>query len=353
VLAVRHWPEPEKTRLVFDLSGAVNVILQSDPGSDLAALVIDNAELAQPLQREFPEDPLLRQLRAMQRGGAIDIRRQLVRSCTVETFTLAPEGVRGHRLVVDLKPRLTAQEKAARTARHEARIDALRRSGEIVVAIDPGHGGEDPGTIWGDTLREKNVALQVAERLHRELDQVPGVRGILTRTGDYFVPLGQRQRIARDFGASVFVSIHVNSAPVSTARGAEIFFLSLQDAADKAARELIDRENAADLVGGVAPDLVHEPIVDILVGMTRNNTMRESERLAETLIQRLGQLRSGASRGIKQGPLAVLKSIDKPSVLVELGFMTNAGDRKLLADASARAAYAERMAAGIVEYLGV
>jgi N-acetylmuramoyl-L-alanine amidase len=351
VLGLRHWPEPEQTRLVFDVDAAARIIVQAE-GSDLAALVVDNAELTRSLNRGFPQDPLLRELRATQLGNTVEIRLLLLRPCNVEAFTLPPEGGRGHRLVVDLSPRLTQAEQAARSARHAARIDALRRSGEIVVAIDPGHGGEDPGTIWGDTLREKDVALQVAQHLERQLEPVAGVRGVLTRTADYFVPLGRRQRIARDFGASVFVSIHVNSAPSSAASGAEIFFLSLQDAVDKGARELIDRENAADLVGGVAPAQVHEPIVDILVGMTRNNTMRESERLAEVLLQRLGQ-HTGVTRGIKQGPLAVLKSIDKPSVLVELGFITNAGDRRLLADARARSAFAERMASGIVEYLGV
>ena len=352
VLGLRYWPEPEQTRLVFDVDAATGVMVQAEAGSDRAALVVDNAELARSLNRDFPQDPVLRGLRAIQRGDTVEIHLQFVRPCDASAFTLPPEGGRGYRLVVDLSPRLTAAEQAARSARHAARIDAMRRSGEIVVAIDPGHGGEDPGTIWGDALREKDVALQVAQQLERQLEPVAGVRGVLTRTADYFVPLGRRQRIARDFGASVFVSIHVNAAPVSTARGAEIFFLSLQDAVDRAARELIDRENAADLVGGVSPDQVHEPIVDILVGMTRNNTMRESQRLAEILIQRLGQP-TGATRGIKQGPLAVLKSIDKPSVLVELGFMTNAGDRRLLADARERSAFAERMAAGIVEYLGV
>ncbi len=174
---------------------------------------------------------------------------------------------------------------------------------------------------------------------------------MLTRDSDFFVPLGQRQAIAKRYGAHVFISLHVNAARSGTARGAEIFFLSPKGAEDKAARELVDRENAADLVGGVPPDQVQAPLVDILMDMTRNSTMRDSERLAEALLGRLGNVQGAHTRGIKQGRLAVLKSIDKPSVLVELGFFTNAADRKLLANSRVQRHYAAVLAEGVRDYL--
>lgn len=340
--------------MVFDVDGDIEVQVpeRGESNTDRIVLILPGAELTSSLDRSF-DDPLLRRLRARQRRDAVEIELDLHRAGVVHPFTLPPnDSGRGHRVVVDLAAQLSQEEQENRAARHAARIEAVRQSGDFVVAIDPGHGGEDPGTVWGESLREKEVALQVAQRLQRTLDATPGVRGILTRKADYFVPLGRRQRIAKEFGASVFVSIHVNAALAPTARGAEVFFLSLQDAVDRAARELVDRENAADLVGGVPPDQIHEPIVDILMGMTRNKTMRESERLADILLQRLGQVQNTATRGIKQGPLAVLKNIEKPSVLVELGFMTNAGDRKLLASSRMQETYARQLGAGITQYLG-
>jgi N-acetylmuramoyl-L-alanine amidase len=227
----------------------------------------------------------------------------------------------------------------------------VRESGDVIVGIDPGHGGEDPGTVWGRSLREKEIALEVGRLLSEQLRRHAGVRPVLTRDADYFVSLGRRPALAHQYGAHLFVSLHVNAARSRTARGAEVFFLSLQGAEDKAARELVDRENAADLVGGVPPDQVDEPLVDILMDMTRNHTMKDSERLAEVLLQQLNRVSGAAIRGIKQGPLAVLKSIDVPSVLVELGFFTNTDDRKLLGNARTQRQYAENMARGIVDFL--
>jgi N-acetylmuramoyl-L-alanine amidase len=201
-------------------------------------------------------------------------------------------------------------------------------------------------------LREKDIALEVSKLLETRLRQKPGLRPVMTREADYFVPLARRQQIAREFGAETFISLHVNAARTAEARGAEVFFLSLKGAVDKAARELIDRENAADLVGGVTEGKAEEPIVDILMGMKRDRTMKESERLAETLLRRLGQVQNSEVRGVKQGPLAVLKSIDKPSVLVELGFFTNVADRRLLADSKSLDRYSKQLADGIADYFG-
>jgi N-acetylmuramoyl-L-alanine amidase len=179
----------------------------------------------------------------------------------------------------------------------------------------------------------------------------PRLKPILTRNKDYFVMLGQRQKIAEKFAADIFVSIHCNSAPSASARGAEVFFVSLKGAADKAAKELIDRENAADLVGGLAPDQVQGPISNIVLDLKSNATMRQSEQLGDIMLRQLGQLPGGESRGLKQGPLAVLKSIACPSVLVELGFVTNKHDARLLGDAGHPARYAELLAAGVDDYV--
>lgn len=350
VQALRHWPDPEKTRLVFDLDARSEFETRVEDDGHHVVVTVRDAEVlvAQALDRTFPEDPSLVQLRVRQREDSVEIHVELTRRAAVRAFPLAPNSTgRGHRIVLDIVPRLSAAEKA----RREARVLEVRDSGDTIVAIDPGHGGEDPGTVWGRSLREKEIALEVGRLLAAELQRHAGVRPVLTRSADYFVPLGRRPALARQYGAQLFVSLHVNAARSRTARGVEVFFLSLQGAEDKAARELVDRENAADLVGGVPPDQVDEPLVDILMDMTRNHTMKDSERLAEVLLGQLHHVSGASTRGIKQGPLAVLKSIDVPSVLVELGFFTNTDDRKLLANARTHKLFAERMAKGIFEFL--
>ncbi|UCE03990.1 MAG: N-acetylmuramoyl-L-alanine amidase [Candidatus Latescibacterota bacterium] len=350
VRAFRHWPDPEKTRLVFDLDAESRFETNVERDPNHVVLTLHGAELrtTEPIDRTFPDDPRVLQLRAQQRADAVEIHVELTRAAELNAFHLPPNTAgRSYRIVLDIVPRLSAAEQA----RREASILEVRESGDVIVGIDPGHGGEDPGTVWGRSLREKEIALEVGRLLSEQLRRHPGVRPVLTRDADYFVSLGRRPALARRYGAQLFVSLHVNAARSRAARGAEVFFLSLQGAEDKAARELVDRENAADLVGGVPPDQVDEPLVDILMDMTRNHTMKDSERLAEVLLQQLHRVSGAAIRGIKQGPLAVLKSIDVPSVLVELGFFTNTDDRKLLGNARAQKQYAEEMARGIIDFL--
>jgi N-acetylmuramoyl-L-alanine amidase len=346
LLAMREWLEdPENKRLVLDLDAEARFgtrLLENPPR---LLLSIRDAELEEPLQRRF-SDAVLRAIAAARGDAGVEVVLEMAPGARADVFYQPPSGGRGHRIVIDIAPALSAGEQA----RREAQVRAVRDSGDKIVAIDPGHGGEDPGTVHG-RLREKHIALSVAHALATQLSSRAGLRPVLTRRGDYFVPLHRRQAIARQYGAHLFVSLHVNAAPTK-ARGAEVFFLSLQGSEDKAARELVDRENAADLVGGVPPDQVNAPIVDILMDMTRNHTMQDSERLAEVLLERLGRVQGGTVRGVKQGPLAVLKSIDKPSVLVELGFITSGDDRSLLGDAGTHRAYARHLADGIAAYLG-
>ncbi len=344
ILGLRYWFDPnDAKRLVLDLDAQADFTERILDDPPRLVLRLPGAVLTQPLTQTWGGDALVERLEARQSPDGVEITLEFSRATTAEVFYQAPSGDKGHRLVVDMAPRLSPAERAAQ----EARVRAVRDSGDRIVAIDPGHGGEDPGTVYG-RLQEKHIALAVGKLLQQQLETRKGLRGVLTRDSDHFIPLHKRQQIARQYGADLFISVHVNSAP-SQARGAEVFFLSLAGSEDKAARELVDRENAADLVGGVPADQVNAPLVDILMDMTRNQTMKDSEKLAEVLLQHLGRVESGAVRGVKQGPLAVLKSIDKPSVLVELGFITSKADRGLLV--KAQRAYASRLADGILDYL--
>lgn len=348
VRKLRHWTAPDHTRLVLDVTGPARFESRLLHDPQRVVLEIPDAMLAERLDVTV-NDGLIARVYSNQLAETLLVVVELQRDGEFNAFALPPNsGADTHRIVLDVRKRLTTEEARAQ----EREASAVRDSGDTIVAIDAGHGGNDPGCISPDgRVVESAVALQFARRLAQALNGMPRVRPVLTRERDYFVPLGQRPRIAQRFGAKIFVSIHTNSAPSRKARGAEIFFLSLQGAADKAARELVDRENAADLVGGLPPGREVTPLVDILVNLTQNNTMRQSERLGEALLQRCSNLRDLPVRGLKQGPLAVLKSIASPSVLVELGFVTNPRDARLLLDEGHQRAYARELAAGVADYL--
>jgi N-acetylmuramoyl-L-alanine amidase len=348
---LRHWSAPDHTRIVLDLDAPAK--FETQKFTDPARVVLEIPGAA--ADGDFTvsvRDGLVEEIRVQTLGGSLVVQAVLARDAAGVAFSLPPNsGGEAHRVVLDVRKRFTEQETRAQ----ENEVESVRKSGDIVIAIDPGHGGNDPGCIGRDArggpLYERDVALAVARELGRAIAARPGMRAVLTRDKDYFVPLGRRQQIAQRWGAQLFVSIHCNSAASRAARGSEVFFVSLQGAADKAERELIDRENAADLVGGVAPEDVQTPLVDILMNLKQNEAMRRSERLGEIMLRRLERVPGNTIRGLKQGPLAVLKSITCPSVLVELGFMTNKADVKLLADRDAQRAYASTLAAGVEEYL--
>ncbi len=349
---VRHWTAPDHTRLVLELDAPTRFSsrLLEDP-SAASRLVIEIpgailpeglAELTVPVN-----DGLVRQVYGYVLGQSLLLRVELQRPADYDAFSLAPD-VHGAsaRVVVDVRRKLSEVERRE----EDARVEAVRKSGDIVVAIDAGHGGNDPGCS-GHGVIEKEVALAVARQFATALAGRPRLRTVLTRDKDYFVPLGRRQQIARKYGAQIFVSIHTNAAPSSTARGPEVFFVSVQAAADRAARELIDRENAADLVGGVAAEQVSTPVLDIMVDLKRNSAMRRSERLGECVLKRMADLPGGEDRGLKQGPLAVLKSIDAASVLVELGFVTNKHDAVLMRDPAMHRRYARQLATAVDDFI--
>ena len=219
-----------------------------------------------------------------------------------------------------------------------------------VVAIDAGHGGQDTGARGRNGAREKDVTLAVAHRLAEALSQTSGVKPVLVRSGDEFVPLHERYRIAERAHADLFVSIHCNSSPRRGAgSGTEVYFLSLGGAADQASKDLADRENAADLVGGVPPE-AEDDLVDILYDVKRNSALQQSQMLAATVLDHVAR-GPITSRGVKQAGFAVLKSVEFPSILVETAFINNAAEARLLRNRTFQARIARQIASGIKSYL--
>lgn len=336
--AVRYWTAPDHTRVVIDLDGEASYSTRvlTDPDR-LVILVVDGLVGDAPAVTPVGDGVIERvRLNQLERGAQIVV--DLPRALSHNIFPLRPFAGKPHRVVVDV---FTKEPEAAVPVRSTVEGAV----GTKVVVIDPGHGGEDPGTLGNGELKEKNVVLDVSSRLARLLEGRSGYEVHLTRSGDYFVPLAKRKKLAVERQGDIFVSIHGNSAPNRDASGTEIFFVSPRGASDQAARELADRENAADLVGGVSPD-ANNDVLSILVDLKMDDSVKKSSDLASLVSRRLRE--TGTSDcAVKQAGFVVLKSLAMPSVLVEVGFLSNRSDVRRLKQADYRQRYAECLADAI------
>jgi N-acetylmuramoyl-L-alanine amidase len=219
-----------------------------------------------------------------------------------------------------------------------------------VVAIDAGHGGEDPGAVGRRGTREKSIALALARDLERELGRDRRFRAVLVRSGDYYIPLRRRTALARSHKADLFVSIHADAFPDAGANGSSVFVLSERGASSEAARWLADRENASDLVGGVNLRDRDELLSQVLLDLSQTKTAEYSAAAAQEIMNELARVGRMHSRKVEQAGFAVLKSPDIPSVLIESAFITNPAEEKLLQSASHRRRLAQAVARGIERY---
>ena len=231
-------------------------------------------------------------------------------------------------------------------AEEQGRIDRL-----VVVAIDPGHGGEDPGAIGPSGLREKDVVLAVALKLRDRINSVPGMRAMLTRDADFFVPLHERVRKARRVQADLFVSIHADAFFTPQARGASVFALSETGASSAAARWMANKENAADGIGGANLAAVKdEQLRRALVEMSTTAQIKDSLKIGREVLERIGKVGALHKRSVEQAGFAVLKAPDIPSILVETAFISNPEEEAKLRDGHYQDQLVEALHTGIRRY---
>lgn len=343
---MRFWTAPEHTRLVFDLSGA------APPQTRFRMADSTTFEIFMPRVRksaavttEFVGDSLVADIFPAASDSGTSIRVHLKKRVTPLGFVLAAADGVPDRVVVDVPMPVNPGEEQAL----QQKVTELKSSKKFIVAIDAGHGGEDAGAIGYRRLQEADVTLAIAKKLKNQLDQIPGVSALLTRSGDYFIPLRKRIGLARSYQADLFVSIHCNASRNHDATGTEIYFLSLTGATDEASRSLAEKENAADLVGGVAPD-TGDDLLSILFDLRQNDTVRRSSELAEILIDAVSLDTRLTNRGVKQAGFVVLKAPEIPSVLVETAFITNPREAAILKDAQFQTKFAELLTQGIQNY---
>jgi N-acetylmuramoyl-L-alanine amidase len=311
---------------VIDLSGEPKFRHGSLSDPPRIAIEVANAQFASSAKDLVVSNGVIEKIRinALSKHTA-QIVVDLVKESEFSVFYLKKARDRPHRIVIDVKNPVAAE---IMTQPKEDTRRPREKSVRIVV-IDPGHGGEDPGAIGPHGIREKDICLKIARDVKKSIDQIEGMKALLTRTGDYFVPLRRRTQIAKELGADVFVSIHANASRSKQAFGTEVYFLSPSGATDEAAREVATRENAADLAGGIAPE-TEDDIVSILTDMRLSNTLARSSELAEKIMDSLGRHHKLVTRGVKQARFTVLKSADFPSVLAEIAFISNTSEAGLL-----------------------
>ena len=348
---LRSWSSPTTTRVVFGFSAPVTWVAPDSGRTRRLVLTLpgDHIERAADVPAVLPvRDGLVDsvQVDAVASGARFQV--WLRDTTRFRVFVVRAEQDKPFRIVVDVdRPGGEAAVDSSLAA-----IAATKRQQRVrVVAIDAGHGGEDTGAHGLRGVLEKNTNLGVARALADELNQFPGVRAVLTRAGDYFIPLRERYRSAEKMKADLFISIHANSSPHrGSGSGTEVYFLSLRGATDQATKDLADMENAADLVGGV-PAQAEDALVSILYDVKRASVLEQSQLLAETLLDHVTRDRRLEERGVKQAGFVVLKSVEFPSVLVETAFINNPVEARLLASADFQRQIAHQIAAGVQAYL--
>jgi N-acetylmuramoyl-L-alanine amidase len=380
VASARIWPAQEYTRLILESSSPIahQMMLLKDP----QRLVLDlegvepDGELAQLVQRLRPNDPHIQSIRlARFRPGIVRIVLDLKDEVQPQLFALTPVGEYGHRLVLDLypltppDPLMALLEGDTRTGRSsvpdtQAAKQEPRDSGKapprdrpkaaprrpIIVALDPGHGGEDPGAIGRRGTREKNVTLAIARKIRALIDREPGMRTMLTRDDDYFVPLNVRVEKARRVRADLFVSIHADAFTTPTARGSSVFALSEHGATSSAARWLAQRENEADLIGGVNLDNRDPILAKTLLDLSQTAQISDSLRVGRSVLDGIGAINPLHKGSVEQAGFAVLKAPDIPSILVETAFISNPDEELKLRSDRHQQQFAASIVGGITHY---
>jgi len=362
IQGVRLWRAPDNTRLVFDLSAPLQYKLFSLDKPERVVIDIEDARLAARLNSLSLSGTPIRALRSGRHGDrGIRLVIDLSSTVTAKSFSLLPSAPYGHRLVVDLFDRLpekqpvTAapppQPQSQPAAKTAISLPAGQR--DIVIAIDAGHGGDDPGAIGPGGQREKHVALAIARELQRQINQRKGFRGELTRTGDYFIPLRTRTLIARQKGADLFVSIHADAAPRRSATGASVYALSREGASSETARWLARSENRSDLIGGVdnlSLDDKDPMLAGVLLDLSMTASLTSSLSVGDRVLANMSNVTGLHKRRVEQAGFVVLKSPDMPSILVETGFISNHAEAQKLTSAQHQRALAASIATGIFEF---
>ncbi len=324
---IRVWAAPDSTRVVFDISAPVDHNLIKLTAPYRTVIDLKNARLDGKLTQPGNEDKFLQGIRAATRNSD-DLRVVLDLKKFVEhkSFQLKPNQHYGHRLVVDLLG--TGTEN--RSAETDEEVTDSNRLRDVVIALDAGHGGEDPGARGPAGNFEKDVVLKIAKRLYTAINKERGMRAVMIREGDYYMRLRKRIEKARENKADLFISIHADAFRDRRVHGSSVYVLSQKGASSEAARWLAESENASDLIGGVSLDNRGDVLASVLLDLSQTASLEASIDIADRVLQGLKGIGKVHKRTVQSAGFAVLKSPDIPSILVETAFISNPTEEKKL-----------------------
>jgi N-acetylmuramoyl-L-alanine amidase len=353
---VRLWAGPDSTRVVLDLSGTARHTLLVLHNPERVVLDVSGARLAKGAHAAPAGVGAVKQVRMAHRpSGELRLVLDLARPIQAKSFLSTPNAHYGYRLVIDLGVGVgvgagvgvgggTRVDKPVRV--QHAPADAR----DLIIAIDAGHGGEDPGAIGMYGTREKDVVLAIARELAQKINAESGMRAFLTRNGDYFVPLRDRMRRARAQQADLFVSIHADSIRDRSIDGSSVYILSQRGATDEASRWLAERENASDLIGGVSLDDKDNVLASVLLDLSQSAALNASQVAAERVLHGLTQAGEVRKHEVQQARFMVLKSPDIPSMLVETAYISNPQEEQRLRTQAHQARLAAAIHQGVHDY---
>ena len=350
---IRMWRAPDHTRLVFDLSGAVDYELFTLTGPDRVVIDINDTAMRGNLDGlDFSDSPITAIRSGARDNNQLRVVLDLTAKVDPRSFTLPPNQEFGNRLVIDLYDLGPAPPASPSVANTPPPLDGKR---DIVIAISAGHGGEDPGSIGYDgRIMEKNVTLAISRYLEDQLNSMPGYRPVMIRDGDYYVQLDQRPEIARRERADLFVAVHADAFRSSRANGATIYALSGDRADRENSRRVSQKENSSDLLGGVDGDITlgtfDDDVALTLVSLQMAWSMEQSLIAGTHVLQSMDGIARLRRDKVQQASLQVLNSPDIPSILVETGYLTNPGDADRLKSADYQRLMASALAQGIANY---
>jgi N-acetylmuramoyl-L-alanine amidase len=360
VLSTRIWPAKDYTRLTLESKEPIQYTIFTI--KDPERLVIDletneiSAALAELNGKVAEDDPYIQGLRvARNRPGIVRLVLDLKSEVKPQIFTLPPIAEYGHRLVLDIHPLEAVDPLAVLIEETQKRpVPPAPKPGVARIAtivIDAGHGGEDPGAIGRRGSREKDITLTIARRLKTLIDAEPNMRAMLTRDGDYFLPLNVRVEKARKVRADLFVSIHADSFTRSNVRGSSVFALSDKRATSELARALAKKENESDLIGGVALKSQDDHVRRTILDLSQSATIDYSLRLGSSVLKQLGGVNELHKPHVEQASFAVLTAHDVPSILVETAFISNPQEERRLNDRAYQDKLARAILDGIKDYV--
>ena len=374
VTSTRVWPAEDYTRVTFEADDVFKYQTLSLKNPERLVLDIENISLNNilkllPLQI-LAADPYVQQVRiAQNQSNVVRVVVDLKQEVNFNVFVLSPVGEYQHRLVLDILPlkdpvmamldRLDRELKSKPEAAGskppvntltEPSTQKSHKNRIITIAIDAGHGGEDPGARGAKGSYEKNITLAIAKKLKEKVDAEPNMRGVLTRKGDYFISLGGRVIKARKLQADLFISIHADSFTKSTARGSSVFALSERGATSATARYLAKKENQSDLIGGVSLNDKEPILARTLLDLSQAATINDSLKLGKAVLNYVGKINVLHKKHVEQAAFAVLKSPDIPSILIETAFISNPEEEQKLNNSYHQDKLADSILDGVKKY---